>query len=208
MRITTGIVAITVAAVGIAACSGGGVSQAEHDQVLAELAVAQQALVEARTEFAESEVTAGEVDAMLAEVEGAVLDALGLRGITADPGRDRVELLAEAVAATTEERDMLLLAIESGGGEFGAGADQEHIAILLSVAATAQDWTRPSVRPADADALEALAPHVDQISDEMLTLAFEQLVAQYDGASSEGQIDLLIDVSMSALERARSEIAP
>lgn len=198
------IVALAVLA---GACGGGGVPQAEYDQKVAELALTQQDLVAARERLGELEGAASSVDDVLAEVEEAVLAALGLTGIIADPGRDRIDLLAEAVAATTEERDMLLAAIEAGEGVEGGATsfDLERLEGFVQIAITVQDWVRPSARPASASDLESIRAAIDLVNDEMLTLAFDQLVAEYDAASEEEQIDLLVAVAFWAVDMARAE---
>jgi hypothetical protein len=200
---TTLTIGVTAVAVIVASCGGGGVSQAEYDQKLAELALAQQQLVAAGETIAELEGRAVGADDALAIVEAAVLEALGLRGIAADPGRDRVELLAEAVRATTEERDMLLEAVESGGGgELGPTVDVDLIEGSLRIASAVQDWARPSMRPQSTDDMESLRQVVDQVGDEMVTLAYEQLLADYDRADDGDQVDLLMALGYWAVETA------
>jgi hypothetical protein len=187
-----------------AACSDGGVSQAEYDQRVAELTLAQRDLAEARDQVAALRAAESAVESSFEEIEDAILEALGLRGVVADPGRDRLEVLAEAVRATTEERDLLLEAVESGHEEFGPSVDIERIEWLHQVATTVHDWARPSNRPQDLAEIGELSSAVEAAGDEMLSLAYEQLRTDFEGASDEEQVDLLMAVAFWAVEMMRS----
>ena len=198
-------IAVAVAAA-ITACGGGGVPQAEYDQKVAELALAQQELFDAREQIGELESLTEGSDEVFAEVEAAVLEALGLTGISAPANSDRVEVLAEAVAATTEERDMLLSAIEEGGGEFGSELDVGRVRGLLDIARAAQDWARPTSLPDDVAELTSIEDMVFQVSDEMVTLAYEALIEAYPDANTHDRIGLLLDVAFWAVDIARSSL--
>ena len=198
-----GMVAIALAA---AACGGSGVSQAEYDQRVSELALTQQELVAARDRISELEAQTGATDDVLSQVEAAVLEALGLTGISAPAGSDRVETLAEAVAATTEERDMLLRAIEEGDAEFGPGFDVARVFGLLEIASVMQDWARPTGLPDDVTVLAGIQGTIDQVGDEMVSLAFDQLIEAYPDADTEDRISLLLDVAFWAVDIARSAL--
>ena len=199
------IFAVAVAVV-VTACGGGGVPQAEYDQKLAELALAQQELFDAREQIGELESLTEGSDDVFAQVEAAVLEALGLTGISAPPNSDRVEVLAEAVAATTEERDMLLRAIEEGDPEFSPGFDVDRVRGLLDIARVAQDWARPTGLPDDVSELTTIEDSVFQVSDEMVTLAYEALIEAYPDADTDDRIGLLLDVAFWAVDIARSSL--
>jgi hypothetical protein len=203
-RLTIWIAGVLLAVVATA-CGDDGVSRAEYDQKVSELALTQQELVTARERIGELETLAEGNDDVFADVETAVLEALGLVGITAPPGSDRVEVLAEAVAATTEERDMLLRAFEEGDPEFGPGFDVDRVLGLLDIARVMQDWARPTSLP-EVTELTSVEITVGQVGDEMVTLAYEALIEAYPDADTEDRIGLLLDVAFWAVDIARSSL--
>jgi hypothetical protein len=184
------------------------VSQAEYDEKVAALALTEQELLQARTQVAALQEAEKGNEAVVDEIESAILDALGLQAISGPPPANRVEQLAAAVAATTEERDALLETIESGGeGEFSAPLDRERLQVLLRIAEVTQNWLLPSSRPLDSVELESLRPLVEQAGDEMVTLAYASLVADYESADADEQIRLLAEVGFWAITLARASIS-
>jgi hypothetical protein len=203
IRVT--VVALTL----LAAACAGDVSRAEHDQKLAELALAQQELLAAREEVMLLEEAVEESSDLAADVEARILTVLGLRGMIVEPGRDRLDALAEAVAAVVHERDELL-GISEATGELGAApVDGERLRPFLEIAATAVEWTRPDVLPLPPDELAVVGPAVEEAGDEMVTLAYEQLLAASAEATPEDEPELrglAADLAWWALETARSAL--
>jgi len=197
-------------ALGLVAAACGGVSQAEYDQKTTELALTQQDLYEARERIDELDRGTD-----MERVEEQVLAALGLRGMSVEPGRDRAEALAEAVRATADERDELLIMIEEiGGTELQrevlappAELDIGRIDALLVIASTTQDWMRPTTVPASADEIELIRPIVEVVADAGLQAAYDVALGSYDAATTEDRIELLAVIGYQALETARRALA-
>ena len=204
------LVAILVALALVAvACGGGDVSQAEYDQKLADLALAQQELLEARQEVAASAVSREALNDLAARYESVVLEALGLRAMTVPEGFDRAEVLGEAVAATVRERDELLAGVEGASPHPEGGVvDTDRLGGFLTIAGSVLLFVSPDRLPDDATVRESLGPLVEQVDDEMITLAYEELLAAYSqGAADERRAELLNTVGYWAIEMALSALA-
>lgn len=189
------------AAIALAACSSDGVTQAEYDQKVAELALAQQDLYDANDAASTAKARAAEledgIDGLVAEAELAL-----------DPGDDTFDVVIETINAGREEVLYLSTELERAlaAGEATPPPDtpaDTRLAALLDVAATTTDWLRSGNLP-EPEQLVELADAVAATEDETVRLAYESLLEGYDGADAEEQTGLVADLDLSAVDSARA----
>ena len=201
------VVAVVAFALTAGACGGGDVSQEVYDQKVAELALAQQDLLEARQRLQEAGANQRSTDEVAARYETVVLEALGLVGMQVPEGFDRVDALAEAVAATVHERDELMSIIE-GGSEPTAAADPERLRLMLTIGTSALLFLPPQQVPDEATVTETFDSLVEQVGDEMITIAYNDLLAAYaDEVADDRKVELLNSLGYWAIEMAQSALA-
>lgn len=207
MRVKIGlVVAVTFV---VAACGGGDVSQQVYDQKVAELALAQQNLLDARQELRRAVAQGEALDDLADRYEAAVLEALGLVGMSVPEGFDRVDALAEAVSATSQERDELLESMEGGSeSEATVSTDTDRLSAMVTIATSVLLFLPPQPLPDVATIQETFGPLVGEVSDEMITIAYDDLIVAYDeGADEERLTELLNGLGYWALQMASSELA-
>ena len=202
------VVVVVVVALFAAACGGGDVSQSVHDQKVAELALAQQDLLEARQELQAAGATQQSIDEVAARYETAVLAALGLVGMDVPDGLDRADALAAAVEGTVQERDELLSMVEEAGPAAPAQIDRERVRLMLTIATSALLFLPPQQVPDVATIRETFAPLVEQVGDEMISIAYDDLLVAYsEGEEDERKVELLNTLGYWAMEMAQSALA-
>jgi hypothetical protein len=190
---------IAGAAIVGAGCSSDGVSEAEYDQKVAELALAQQDLYDATD-------AASTAKARTAEIEDRI-DRLAVEAeLALDPGDDPLDVVVETINAGREEvlylSTELERALAAGDAAPPPGTPLDtRLAASLDVAATTTDWLRPGNLP-ESEQLVELADAVASTEDEDVRLAYEVLLEGYDNADSEGQVGLIAELDYWAVDNA------
>lgn len=201
----------------VAAC--GGVPQAEHDRVVNELILAQQDLIDAQNdraaareaaavavaEASDAEDRARDSERALEETNARIDVAVASTGLIVSNLEEPLDLLAQALVDMQQENARLGEQLEVAQVEQPAVA-LDRFDAFLEVAATVTDFLRSSETPDYEMALTLEAP-VGRAADEMLTLAFEQLVDEYETADVSRRRELLADVAMWAIGMMQSAVA-
>lgn len=203
------IALVVAVALVLSACGGGDVSQQVYDQKVAELSLAQQDLLETRQDLRRASEGQENLEDLAARYETAVLEALDLRGMSVPEGFDRIDALAEAVIATARERDELMAMIEVGSEVTEPGAlDSDRLGTMVTIATSVLLYLPPQELPDAATVQETFGPLVSRVADEMITLAYDELVLAYDeGAEAVRLTELFNNLGYWALEMVNSELA-
>ncbi len=170
----------TAAMVLLAACSGGDVSEAEYDQTLTELALAQQELVTARNRIAELEEDLLKAAAQPADLTARLEDLLRESGVTPDPGLDPFVQLSDTLLDFRRQITETMVELErlAEAAELDPGAAELHDrldAYLSIVGLWAGSWDGDAPPP-DA-AMRDLIATANRTLDMELVTALDELIA-------------------------------
>ncbi len=109
------------------------------------------------------------------------------------------------IGALQEAEELLMAELEAATGE-GASMDVARLEALLETAATSFEWLRSGNLPEPAE-MAGVAALVDRAGDEMVRLAYQQLVTEYPAADDRRRAELVSDLGFTAVLIGRSLIA-
>lgn len=175
------LLAAAVTLVAVSCDSGGDVSQEDHDQKLAELALAQQELFAARQELANVETRAENAEAAVEITEDLENEIGVLQGEVAFRDDMAITIISELGSEYDPERSPIeqlgeIVLVAAGEGEaVESDPDRDRIDAYFGVISLLGGMGSASV-PA-ADMLADVRPEVDRTLDMELTTEYDILVA-------------------------------
>lgn len=208
-----GIVAVSVTALAfmLAGCGGSGVSQAEHDQLLAELALTQQDLAEVRRELAGAVESGGgessRADALEAGIEEIIRNNNIVLGAQQDPLEELGRLVAdfhEREAGLMAEMEALISEFETTEYQAQPEAPKLDVAPYVELLSSVVTWLAASELPTWQE-VSVAQNALEQAGDPDLFAHWDTASGGYDDLEPATQRQWLADLAGLALMRIGAE---
>lgn len=174
------LAAIVLAAVLLASCSGSDITQAEYDQKITDLALAQQELLTARDRISVMEDEMERAAATTNQLTDRITALLREAGGIADAGIDPVDQMDALINDLRTQVDALMIELEERVEATGEGAAETDGAARLDaylglISLWAASWD--GAAPPREDVLADLVPEANRALDMELLTALDNLIA-------------------------------